>query len=377
MRYLKGNTDANHWLADILAKAEQESPLSEKELTFLLNLNEPDQLDRLFQSARKLRRRYFENRLFLYGFIYASTFCRNDCLFCHYRRSNTSGRRYRKPLNEIVAAAAQLAETGVHLIDLTMGEDPRWHDHASFQGDRLCTLVTSVTDAVDRPLMISPGLVPLDWLFRLKSSGATWYACYQETHNRRLFNHLRPGQDFNARMKVKTAARQAGFLVEEGMLCGVGETVFDTVHSIETMKTLDADQVRVMKFIPQKGTPMAGPSRLKSPLDSLVTGVLRLVFPDRLIPVSLDVDGIAGLKKGLDAGANVVTSIVPPGQGLSGVARHSLNIEDGNRTSRAVMGAVSAWGLETASQDEYLQWIERRRESSLFTKTDRKVDCGF
>jgi len=45
----------------------------------------------------------------------------------------------------------------------------------------------------------------------------------------------------------------------------------------------------------------------------------------------LDVDGLAGLKQRLEAGANVVTTIVPPGRGLAGVVRHSLDIEDGKR----------------------------------------------
>lgn len=377
MQYLKANTDANQRLADILAKAEQAVSLSAQDLIFLLGLKEPRQRDRLFKTARQLRRRHFGNRIFLYGFIYSTTFCRNDCLFCYYRRSNTRGRRYRKTPQEILAAAAQLSQSGVHLVDLTMGEDPLWFDRRGFQGDRLCELVASVADAIELPLMVSPGLIPLDWLPRLKAAGATWYACYQETHNRRLFDRLRPHQDFGARLAVKSAARREGLLVEEGMLCGVGETVFDTVHSIEAMRALDADQVRVMKFIPQKGTPMAARGRLNSPADRLVIAVLRLVFPNRLIPVSLDVDGIAGLKKGLDAGANVVTSIVPPGQGLSGVARPSLNIEDGNRTSRAVKRVLGGWGLEPASPDEYVQWMAHRRQAAFDADAERDIACEF
>lgn len=48
---------------------------------------------------------------------------------------------------------------------------------------------------------------------------------------------------------------------------------------------------------------------------------MRLLFPDKLIPASLDVDGISGLELRLMAGANVVTSIIPPNEGLAGVAQ--------------------------------------------------------
>ena len=38
--------------------------------------------ERLFAAAREARRRAFGNRIFLYGFLYLSTHCRNDCTFC-------------------------------------------------------------------------------------------------------------------------------------------------------------------------------------------------------------------------------------------------------------------------------------------------------
>ena len=44
----------------------------------------------------------------------------------YYRKSNSHCQRYRKSPHEIAAVAAALAESGVHLIDLTMGEDPQY-----------------------------------------------------------------------------------------------------------------------------------------------------------------------------------------------------------------------------------------------------------
>ena len=111
-------------LDSILAKSKEGRILLQKDITFLLGLKDNKQISRLFQTARHLRRKHFGNAIFLYGFIYASTYCRNDCRFCFFRRSNAESRRYRKVTPEIVTAARGLADTGVHLIDLTMGEDP-------------------------------------------------------------------------------------------------------------------------------------------------------------------------------------------------------------------------------------------------------------
>jgi methylornithine synthase len=97
--------------------------------------------------------------------------------------------------------------------------------------------------------------------------------------------------------------------------------------------------------------------------EMLISAVMRLLFPDRLIPASLDVDGLAGLKQRLDAGANVVTSIVPPGEGLAGVAQHTLDIDEGRRTISSVLKVLETCGLRTATVEEYLAWIRLRQEA--------------
>jgi methylornithine synthase len=125
---------------------------------------------------------------------------------------------------------------------------------------------------------------------------------------------------------------------------------------------LDADQVRVMSFVPQEGAPLSRHRRAE-PLRELVTiAVLRLVFPDRLIPASLDVDGLSGLKHRLDAGANVITSLIPPGNGLVGVANCSLDIEVARRTVSGVMPVVERCGLEPATLHEYEDWLAFRHK---------------
>ena len=362
-------------LDNILAKAQQEERLLTEDIVFLLSLKDAEQINKLFTTAKSLRRKYFGNKIFTYGFIYASTYCRNDCSFCFFRRSNSDSQRYRKAKPEIVAAARRLADSGVHLIDLTMGEDPALFNSAGAGFDRLVDLAESVCEATGLPMMVSPGVIPEDLLRRLNQSGVTWYACYQETHNRHLFHQLRPGQGYDIRLETKLKAHHLGLLIEEGLLCGVGETSRDIAQSIEAMQALDADQIRVMNFVPQPGTPMQGRIPAEPQREMLISAVMRLVLPDRLIPASLDVDGIDGLKLRLEAGANAVTSIVPPGEGLAGVAQHSLDIEEGKRTHASVLKVLEASGLRTATHNEYLSWIKSRQQAIGRHDSRRKLAC--
>ena len=368
------NTHRNK-LENILSKARIEDPLSAEDIVFLLELNTAEQINTLFATAKSLRRKYFGNKIFTYGFIYASTYCRNDCNFCFFRRSNSDSQRYRKAKPEIVAAARRLADSGVHLIDLTMGEDPALFNSAGAGFDRLVDLAESVSKAAGLPMMVSPGVIPEDLLRRLSASGVTWYACYQETHNRHLFQQLRPGQGYDVRLEAKLKAHHHGLLIEEGLLSGVGESSQDIAQSINAMHALEADQIRVMNFVPQPGTPMQGRIPAEPQREMLIIAVMRLIFPNRLIPASLDVDGMAGLQQRLEAGANTVTSIIPPGQGLAGVARHSLDIEDGKRTHASVLKVLEANGLRTATNDEYLSWIRSRQQAISRHDSRRDIAC--
>jgi methylornithine synthase len=257
-----------------------------------------------------------------------------------------------------------LAESGVHLIDLTMGEDPEIFQ-ASDQGfELLLDTIRSVKQNTNLPVMISAGVLGDAVLGRLSAAGASWYACYQETHNRTLYQKLRTMQDYDIRINSKRRAKELGLLIEEGLLVGVGESAGDIADSISAMGELRADQVRAMSFIPQEGTPM---ERFPAPDPSrelLVIALLRLVFPECLIPASLDVGGSGGLGQKLAAGANVVTSLIPPGQGLAGVAQCALGIEDGKRTVAGIQNILRESELEPASNEEYHSWLNQRLKSS-------------
>ena len=356
-------------LVEVLDRALSGGPLDWADVVTLLEARERGQADLVFAAARAVREREFGQRIFLYGFVYFSTYCRNRCTFCFYRQGNRRSPRYRKSLAEIVSYSSELAASGVHLIDLTMGEDPlyfgdpRAADPAAREPhfDELVHLVRAVKEAVNLPVMISPGVVPEPVLHGLAGAGADWYACYQETHNRSLYAKLRVGQDYDERATARVHGARAGMLTEDGLLLGVGESIADRAQSILEMCREGVAQARVMGFVPQAGTPLGRHHPAATLDEQLAIAAIRLTCPDRLIPASLDVEGIAGLEPRLQAGANVVTSIVPPVSGLGGVAQAELDIDAGRRTVAGVMEHLPSLGLTAASPAEYAAWVAKRK----------------
>ncbi len=146
----------------------------------------------------------------------------------------------------------ELAESGVHLIDLTMGEDLQFHQE---DFESVIEIIRKIKQEPDLRVVISPGVVSDVIINKLADAGTDWYALYQETHNRKLFESLRIGQSFDDRMHAKLFAAEQGMLIEEGIMSGIGESHEDMPHSLIRMGEIGAGQMRVMSFVPQKGVP--------------------------------------------------------------------------------------------------------------------------
>jgi methylornithine synthase len=341
------------------------APLTYKNVVDLLEIEDRTAIEKVMAAARELRTRYFGFVIFLYGFVYFSTYCRNHCSFCYYRKGNTASPRYRKTTEAALSVALDLEESGACLVDLTMGEDPFFYDRENF--DVLFRMLEEIKNRTGVAVMVSPGVAPewvLDEFVRLR---ADWFALYQETHTPALFESLRLGQSYVERERVRLLAAQKGLLVEDGILLGVGETTHDAAHSLFTMQGNCISQARVMGFVPQPQTPMEHVSRPSPDKELLCISIMRLLMPDRLIPASLDIDGIKGLPDRLRAGANVVTSIIPAGRSLVGVSQHELDISAGQRTIPAVKKVLDQLQLKPASAPEYETWINLRRERQRHT----------
>ena len=351
------STDAT--VEAICSRALEGLDLSQAEVEGLLRLSGPDEAEPLFAAAREQRRRHFRNVVFLYGFVYYSTYCRNSCAFCFYRAANTISPRYRKDTDEVVDICQALAASGVNLLDLTLGEDPLLFEHGDFSP--LTNLVAAVRRETGLPIMVSPGVLPRRVLADLRDGGADFYAVYQETHTPALFARLRLGQDFAARAKARRDAHAARLLVEDGLLTGVGDGPADRARSVMAMKMAGDQQVRVMTLVPQEQTPLARAPASTTWHEMVTIAVMRLMMPDRLIPASLDVEGIEGLRSRLNAGANVVTSLVPPHSGLCGVAHAEYEVDDGLRTVAEVRPRLAELGLRQGTRHEFAAWLDAAR----------------
>jgi methylornithine synthase len=324
------------------------SQLSDDELRELLRINKNEQLEKLFYLSRKVRDHFFGNKVFLYSFVYFSTYCKNKCAFCYYR-ANHEIKRYRLSIDEVRNICRALKGESIHMVDLTMGEDPYFHETP----ENFVDIVKAVRSELDLPIMISPGVMGNEVLKELYDNGANFLALYQETHDPQLYRKLRVGQSFEDRVNARKFAKSIGYCVEDGILTGVGNDIESTIRSLRGMEANTPDMVRVMTFVPQEGTPLEKVNRISSIEELKIIAVLRLMFPDRLIPASLDLEGIPGMVHRLNAGANVVTSIIPSDSALEGVVNYDRGAEERQRDPKSVVECLKTMGMEPATQADF------------------------
>lgn len=337
-----------HDLDGFASEIENGLKLSDDEIRGLLSIEDEGELEKLFYVSRAIRDHFFGNKVFLYSFVYFSTYCKNECAFCYYRRSNEI-ERYRLTMDDILKLCTTLKGEGVHMVDLCMGEDPHFHDNP----ENLIELVKTVKKELNVPIMISPGVVDNDTLIKLRESGANFLALYQETYDPELYKRLRVKQSFEGRMNCREFAKEIGYCVEDGILTGIEEDNESILRSLRGMEKSNPDMVRAMTFTPQEGTPLEGITQQTSLNELKIIAILRLMFPDRLIPASLDLEGIDGMVDRLNAGANVVTSIIPSNSSLEGVVNYDRDYAERDRDVKSVVARLKTMGMIPADQSDF------------------------
>ncbi|WNY27785.1 methylornithine synthase PylB [Methanolapillus ohkumae] len=357
--------DISKFVSDRISK----QAISDDAILSMLSATDDEDLQKMFEAARAVRNHFFSNNVYLYSFVYFSTYCKNKCAFCYYRAANNID-RYRLTPGELREMCAKLKNEGVHMIDLTMGEDPHFHNHP----ENLIEFVQIAQEVAGLPVMISPGVVSDDLIQKLAEAGADFFALYQETYQRDLYEKLRVGQSFEGRIQARNAAKAAGMCTEDGILTGFSKSVLNTpdfvvddvksaLYSLREMQKSDPDQVRVMTFEPQPGTPLEKTIQAPYLMELKIISVLRFLFPDRFIPASLDVAGIDGMVDRLNAGANVVTSIISADSTLEGVVNFDRDVplSARKRDAKSVIERLKTMGMRPGTQADFEKYLKRNQ----------------
>lgn len=276
----------------------------------LLTTSDPTVVDNLFAEACRLRDEVYGRKVFMRGLIEISNHCKNDCLYCGIRRSN-SCHRYRLTKEQILDCCRTGHELGFRTFVLQGGED------AWFTDERMCDIVRSIKAAFpDCAVTLSLGERGRESFALLKEAGADRYLLRHETADRDHYGRLHPSEmSFDHRMQCLQDLRELGYQVGCGFMVGSPFQTIETLKKdIDFIAEFRPEMVGIGPFIPADGTPFEHEKAGSVELTLRLLAIIRITLPHVLLPATSALGTMhpKGRELAIRAGANVVMPNLSP-----------------------------------------------------------------
>ncbi len=277
----------------------------------LIHLIETDEYDaELKKYADEVRRSIYGTEVYLRGLIEFTSFCRRSCFYCGLRCQNVR-ERYRLTDEQILDCCKNGYSLGFRTFVLQGGEDPFYDDI------HICRLVNAIKERFpDCAVTLSVGEKSKESYLAYKRAGADRYLLRHETADPVHYRQLHPPEmSLENRMRCLFDLKEAGFQTGTGFMVGSPfQTAENILSDLRFMQKLQPDMIGIGPFIPAAGTPFGGYPAGELSLTLRLISIIRLMFPNALIPSTTALGTIHpnGREMGLSAGANVVMPNLSP-----------------------------------------------------------------
>ncbi len=293
-------------IEEIIKKAQNKHNLTKNEIIKLLESDS----EKLFITADEVRRKYVGNEIHLRGLIEFSNYCKQNCLYCGFRRDNKNITRYRLSQDQIIKFAKDASELGYKTLVLQSGEDPY------FTLDKMKNIISEIKK-LDVAITLSIGEKTFDEYKAYKEAGADRFLIRIETTDKNLYHKLDPDMDWEDRLRCLKDLKELGYEVGTGCLVGIPEQTLESLaEDILFFKEINADMIGIGPFIPNENTPLKDEKGGTFEMALKVMAITRLLLPDINIPATTAMETLNsnGRIIALQSGANVVMPNVTQGE---------------------------------------------------------------
>ena len=265
----------------------------------------------LHEQARKVGDEVFGKGIFVRGLVELANVCRNDCLYCGIRKSNTAVERYLLTTHQVLQCCQQGYDLGFRTFVLQSGELPR--DKAPWLVDLVGEIRQRWNDCA---ITLSLGEWPREVYAALKQAGADRYLLRHESHNAEHYSRLHPAEmSLKNRLQCLVWLKELGYQVGTGIMVGSPwQSLDNIVEDIEFIEQFEPEMIGLGPFVPQHETPLGHYPTGSAHLTCRLYSIFRLMFPHALIPSTTALNTIdpQGRTMGIMAGANVVMPNLSP-----------------------------------------------------------------
>jgi 2-iminoacetate synthase len=259
---------------EILAKALDIVSIEPQETATLLNVTDPQMWEEMFDTAAKIKRKVYDNRVVTFAPLYCADLCVNNCLYCGYRSDNGAMKRRMLTVDEVKEEVKVLAgKIGHKRLVMVYGEHPQTG------ADYICeTMQAAYSVKVPigggkrngeiRRVNINAAPQSIADYKKIKEAGIGTFQVFQETYHHETYAKMHPANtikgNFGWRLYALHRAQAAGIDdVSVGALFGLYDWRFEVMGLSEHAKDLERQfgvgphTVSVPRIRPAENTPFA------------------------------------------------------------------------------------------------------------------------
>lgn len=274
------------------------------DICFLLNLQEKDAVDVLFEFADGVRDKYLGDEVILRGIVEFSNYCVGTCSYCGLNRFNSELKRYRLKADQIIDGAKEISRSGIKTIVLQSGQED---DLDSYW---LKEIIEEIKVKYDLAVTLSIGEKSYQDYKLWREAGADRYLLKIETSDSNLYHKLHPEMSYQNRVRCLNDLSTLGYQAGSGNIIGLkGQNVENIAKDILFFKKMRLGMLSVTPFIPNMNTVLSNelPGDVMQTLKTLA--VARIVTKTPHMPATTAIGSID--KKdwrlyALKCGANVI-----------------------------------------------------------------------
>jgi len=189
--------------------------LSEEEYLFLIKNRNEETASYLRQKADEVRKKVYNNKIFVRGLIEISNICKNDCYYCGIRSSNKNCERYKLTEKEILSCCENGYKLGFRTFVLQGGE-------GAFSADIISDIVKKIKEKYPEcAVTLSLGEYQKSDYEKMKNAGADRYLLRHETICKEHYEKLHPqNMSYDNRLRCLKDLKDLNFQVGCGFLVG-------------------------------------------------------------------------------------------------------------------------------------------------------------
>ena len=192
LEYARENRNNRALIEEILTKAQEGKGISHREAAVLIEVEDKEIEERIFDIARRLKEHIYGNRIVMFAPLYLSNHCVNGCVYCPYHAKNKTIPRRKLTQDEIRREVIALQDMGHKRLALETGEHPKLSP-IEYVLESIDTIYSiKHKNGAIRRVNVNIAATTVENYTRLKDAGIGTYILFEETYDRAAYERLHP-----------------------------------------------------------------------------------------------------------------------------------------------------------------------------------------